>query len=88
MVFFSVARQQTGLAFTAETDDVQKSASLRIIRQLAELKCEVIAHDAIAGEHARTELSNVRLSLIDDSKKKRPRWMLWLLLLSGQSMRL
>ncbi len=55
-----------GIAFKPDTDDVRESASLRIIRELAQLNCQITAHDPIAADNARKELSDVKFSLVTD----------------------
>ena len=55
-----------GLAFKPETDDIRESASLKIIRDLTALQCDVVAHDPVAGENARQELAGLAFTLVED----------------------
>jgi UDP-glucose 6-dehydrogenase len=55
-----------GLAFKPDTDDVRESASLAILRDLAARGCAVTAHDPVAGENARRELSGTPFLLTQD----------------------
>jgi UDPglucose 6-dehydrogenase/GDP-mannose 6-dehydrogenase len=57
-----------GLAFKPDTDDVRESASLTIIRDLVAQGCVVTAHDPVAGENARKELSGTPFALTQDWK--------------------
>jgi UDPglucose 6-dehydrogenase/GDP-mannose 6-dehydrogenase len=57
-----------GLAFKPDTDDVRESASLTIVRDLVRRRCEVTAHDPVAGENARKELAGVKFDLTEDWK--------------------
>jgi UDPglucose 6-dehydrogenase/GDP-mannose 6-dehydrogenase len=57
-----------GLAFKPGTDDVRESASLKILRELAELKCDITAHDPVAGANARKDLPDVPFALVTDWK--------------------
>ncbi len=59
-----------GLAFKPDTDDVRESASLRIIRELSRLNCQIIAHDPVAGENAKKELADVKFSLVTDWQRE------------------
>ena len=61
-----------GVAFKPDTDDVRESASLRIIRELAKLNVEILAHDPVAGPNAQKELTGVKFSLIADWKAAIP----------------
>jgi UDPglucose 6-dehydrogenase/GDP-mannose 6-dehydrogenase len=61
-----------GLAFKPDTDDVRESASLIIVRELVRRRCEVIAHDPVAGENARKELAGVKFDLTNDWKTALP----------------
>jgi UDPglucose 6-dehydrogenase/GDP-mannose 6-dehydrogenase len=55
-----------GLAFKPDTDDVRASAPLAILRELAARGCVVTAHDPVAGENARRELSGTPFLLTPD----------------------
>jgi UDPglucose 6-dehydrogenase/GDP-mannose 6-dehydrogenase len=55
-----------GLAFKPGTDDVRESASLRIVRELCAAGANVIAHDPIAEENAKRELSGLPVEFVRD----------------------
>ena len=45
-----------GLAFKSDTDDVRESPAIKVIRELLEQECQIIAYDPAAMERARTVL--------------------------------
>jgi UDPglucose 6-dehydrogenase len=47
-----------GLAFKDGTDDVRESPAIKVIEQLLEEKCEIVAFDPVAMERARQILGN------------------------------
>jgi UDPglucose 6-dehydrogenase/GDP-mannose 6-dehydrogenase len=56
-----------GLAFKPGTDDIRESVALRVIDDLTAEGSQIIAHDPIAHEHARAELSgNQSVTLVSD----------------------
>jgi len=55
-----------GLSFKPNTDDVRDSASVDIVRQLAEREAHVRAHDPIATENARQELQGLDIEYHTD----------------------
>jgi UDPglucose 6-dehydrogenase/GDP-mannose 6-dehydrogenase len=55
-----------GLAFKPGTDDVRESASLRVIRQLAQLGAIITAHDPIAAQNAQAALQGISVQYVQD----------------------
>lgn len=55
-----------GMAFKPDTDDVRESAALKIVRDLAQARSTIIAHDPIALDNARKALEDVTVSWVSD----------------------
>ena len=56
-----------GLAFKPETDDVRESVSLKLINLLSEKVSSLSAHDPVAIENAKKQISqSVNVNYIDD----------------------
>jgi UDPglucose 6-dehydrogenase len=55
-----------GLAFKPNTDDIRESASVSIIRRLAERGAIIAAHDPIAMDNARNQLADLPINFVDD----------------------
>lgn len=55
-----------GLAFKPHTDDVRESPAIALVRMLADLGAHVRAHDPVAIDKARHELSAYHIEFIAD----------------------